>query len=204
MNITEPLKAKAAALGEERAAINQSSNTAKYNKPDSKQNNIISLSLGGVGTKSEKAALILPFTPENTRFEDDERPALMEPGIYEVALSSYWKGRLYGGKAAKLILRFRLLSEGPYFGKLLNRCYNIQGLTGRGEIIPASWSSTLVREYSRLFGVPRKRRDIGVRAFKGKIFKARVRTVTHDARQRLLPKDLHYSVIDELLEIAAG
>lgn len=134
---------------------------------------------------------------------DAERPILMPEGKYDVMLVRYWKGFLFG-RAPKLILVFRVITEGDYFGKHLYRCYNIKGLSKRKDIIPKGWHSDFVREYGRLFGNPLKLRDIGVRKFKNKVFDCEVRTVSRDAKQRPLPDDMKYSVIDALLGVQVG
>lgn len=155
------------------------------------------------GSSMSSTAEVIQLVIENDCPLDAERPALIKPGAYEVALVRYWKGYLYG-KSSKLILVFRIVTEGPHYGQHLYRCYNIKGLTKRKEIIPKGWHSDLVREYSRLFGMPRKLRDIGTRKFKSKVFSCTVRTVTKDFRQRPLTDDMQYSVIGELLEVQAG
>ena len=141
-------------------------------------------------------------TNDDTHFDAD-KPVLIKPGIYELVLSRTWKGYLYG-RAPKLLLVFRIVTEGPHYGYHLYRCYNIKGLTKRKELIPKGWHSELVMEYSRLFGVPKRLRDIGVRQFKNKVFIGRVRTVEKDYKQRARPDDMKYSVIDELMEVIAG
>lgn len=148
-------------------------------------------------------AEVLHLVTDNNSPLDAERPVLIKPGTYEVTLVRYWKGYLYG-KSAKLILVFRITTLGPYYGKHIYRCYNIKGLTKRKEIIPKGWHSDFVREYSRLFGTPRKLRDIGIRQFKNKVFSCSVRTVKKDFKQRQLPDDMRYSVIDELVNVQAG
>lgn len=148
-------------------------------------------------------AEVIPFIQDQDSPLDSERPVLIKPGTYEVALVRYWKGYLYG-KSSKLILVFRITNFGPHYGKQLYRCYNIKGLTKRKEIIPKGWHSDFVREYSKLFGAPRKLRDIGIRSFKSRIFTCTVRTVSKDFKQRPLPDDMQYSVIDELLKVQAG
>jgi len=148
-------------------------------------------------------AEVIPLVTENDLPLDVERPVLIKPGTYEVVLVRYWKGYLYG-KSSKLILVFRIVTVGPHYGQHLYRCYNIKGLTKRKEIIPKGWHSDFVREYSRLFSMPRKLRDIGVRQFKNRVFSCSVRTVKKDYKQRSLPDDMHYSVIGELLKVQAG
>jgi len=134
---------------------------------------------------------------------DPERPILIPSGEYEVVLARYWKGILYG-RSPKLVFVFRIVTEGPYYGQHLSRYYNIKGLTSRKEIIPKGWHSDFVREYSKLFGMPMKLRDIGVRVYKGKVFMCSVRTVRKDSKQRLLPGDMQYSIIGEMLKVMAG
>ena len=148
-------------------------------------------------------AKVVQLVPDQDCPLDEERPVLIKPGTYEVALVRCWKGFLYG-RSSKLILVFRIITEGSYYGQHLYRCYNIKGLTKRKEIIPKGWHSDFVREYSRLFGMPRKLRDIGVRQFKNRVFSCSVRTVKKDFKQRPLPDDMQYSVIGELLEVQAG
>lgn len=148
------------------------------------------------------SAEIIQFVPNNKN-QSDERPVLVKPGLYEVTLVKTWKGFLHG-RAPKLILVFRILDEGPYYGRHLYRAYNVRGFTDRKEIIPKGWHSDFVREYARLFGVPHKLRDIGVRQYKSKVFSCRVRTVERDYKQRPLPEGMQYSIIDEILKVDVG
>ena len=127
----------------------------------------------------------------------------MDSKVCEITLVKYFKGFMYG-KVPKLILVFRIVTEGKYFGQHIYRCYNIKGFTKRKEIIPKGWHSDFVREYSRLFGKPRKLRDTGVRPYKTKIFSCTVRTVEKDSKQKPFPDDMKYSVIDEITRVIAG
>jgi len=157
-------------------------------------------------TPTNRSSMTAPelhlVTNDDATFDAD-KPILVKPGDYKLILSRTWKGYLYG-KAPKLILVFRILTEGSYYGYHIYRCYNIKGLTKRNEIIPKGWHSDYVREYSRLFGAPRKLKDIGVRQYKNKVFVGNVRTVEKDSKQRPLPDDMKYSVIDELTEVIVG
>ena len=152
---------------------------------------------------SASTAEVIQLVPEHESPLDSERPVLIKPGEYEVTLHKYWKGFMYG-RAPKLILVFRILDHGPHFGRHLYRCYNIKGFTKRNEIIPKGWHSDYVREYSKLFSAPRKLRDVGIRPYKNKVFICKVRTVQKDYKQRPLPEDMQYSVIDELLDVKVG
>jgi hypothetical protein len=151
---------------------------------------------------ASKAEVISIISVHNCPIDPD-RPVFVKCREYDVIFVRYWKGYLYGG-VPKLILVFKILSVGTYFGLHLNSCYNIKGFTKRKEIITKGWHSSYVREYSHLFGKPMKLRDIILKPFKGKVFRCSVRTVKKDFKQRPLPKDLYYSVIDQLLEVKAG
>ncbi len=135
--------------------------------------------------------------------DDDARPVLVGEGEYDFALVSSWKGYMFG-RCPKLILNFRIVTEGPYFGKVLYRCYGIKGFRKRGEIAAKGWHSDFVREYSRLFGVPRKRGEIRLIKYQNKIFRGSVRTVDRDYKQRPLPDHIKYSVIDQLTKVVVG
>jgi len=134
---------------------------------------------------------------------DIDRPELLPDGVYSLVLVDSWKGLMYG-RVPKLMLTFRIIDEGQYYGKQLIRCYNLKGFTKRKEIKPSGWHSNLVKEYSILFGRPNNLKQIGVRAFKSKVIKGRTRAVTKDAKQNPLHPNLHYSVIDALLSVEAG
>jgi len=146
---------------------------------------------------------IIPFEIETKCKLDDLRPVLVKPGTYDVILADHWKGQLYGG-IPKIMLVFRIVSVGQYYGHLLSRCYNVKGFTKRKEIIPKGWHSDFVREYSKLFGLPEKLRDVGIGKFKQKVIQCSVRTVTKDRKQRDLPKELRYSVVSELLTVKSN
>ncbi len=143
---------------------------------------------------------IIPFEIETRCKLDDLRPVLVKPRKYDVMLADFWKGYMYGG-VPKVILVFRIITVGPYYGKLLSRCYNVKAFTKRKEIIPKGWHSDFVREYSKLFGLPRKLRDVGIGKFKNKVIQCKVRTVLKDRKQKDLPKELRYSVIGELMKV---
>lgn len=158
---------------------------------------------GNMASTAEIINLVPDHLPRFNGDGADDKPVLMKPGAYDFVLASYWKGRLYG-RSPKLALTFRVATQGPHYGKRITCWYNVKDITKRGEITPKGWTSDFVREYCKLFGAPPRLRDIGIRKFKNKVIRATVRTVTTDRKQRLLPECLHYSVIDELLEVVAG
>ena len=135
---------------------------------------------------------------------DTDRPILIPEGEYDFMLTNIWKGYMYGGRAPKVFLTFRIMTEGPYYGQHLKRYYNVKGFTKKNEIIPSGWTSNLVRDYGRLWGLPTKLKDIGVTRFKGKVIRGKVKTVKKDFKGKPLPESLWYSRIDELIKIIMG
>jgi len=135
---------------------------------------------------------------------DTDRPILIPEGEYNFLLTSIWKGFMYKGRAPKVFLTFRIMTEGPYYGQHLKRYYNVNGFTKKNEVIPRGWTSYLVREYTVLFGLPRTLKDIGLTKFKGKIIRGKVKTVKKDFKGKDLAEPNWHSCIDELTQLITG
>jgi len=135
---------------------------------------------------------------------DTDRPILIPESEYDFLLTSIWKGYMYGGRAPKVFLTFRIMTEGPYYGQHLKRHYNVKGFTKKNEVIPRGWTSYLVREYTVLFGLPRTLKDIGLTKFKGKVIRGKVRTVKKDFKGKALAEPNWHSCIDELTKLITG
>jgi len=135
---------------------------------------------------------------------DADRPILIDEGEYDFILTKIWKGYMYKGRAPKVFLTFRIVTEGPYYGQHLKRHYNVKGFTKKYEVIPRGWTSDLVREYTVLFRLPRTLKDIGLTKFKGKIIRGKVKTVKTNNRGKALAEPNWYSCIDELTKLITG
>jgi hypothetical protein len=145
-------------------------------------------------------AKVFQFTPPN--IDDDECPPLIDAGIYDFIYVKKWTGVLH---VPKLMLRFRIVSEGPHYGKCLNLWFNVASISKKGEVMPKKGgSSKYVRMYALLWGMPARLRDMSPIIFKGKVVRGIVRTVTHDAEQVPLAKNVLYSTIETLTEVVAG
>jgi hypothetical protein len=135
---------------------------------------------------------------------DTDRPILIPECEYDFLHIVTWKGYMYGGRAPKVFLTFRIVTECPYYGQHLKRYYNVKGFTRKNEIILPGWSCYLARDYGALWGRPRKLKDIGVTRFKGKVIRGTVKTVKNNFKGKPLPESLWYSRIDELTQVIAG
>ena len=152
------------------------------------------------------SATVLQFTqePELSGSVHGDRPPLIEPGEYDLMFHKRWMGYLYGKRAAKLILVFRVATIGPAYGEKLFRCYNIKSFDKKRGTFRVGWNSNFVKDYARLFGQPTNLKSIGTNRLKGKIVQGKVRSVVKDFQNHPLPECLHYSVIDQLSNVIVG
>ena len=130
---------------------------------------------------------------------DGERPALIPEGIYEGVYIKRDLWRFHGGP--KLSLQFRIVTMGDAFETALYRHYPVQRFSKRSGTFKVGWKSDFVREYGRLFGLPRSLKSIGTAPFESCIVKLRVQTVTSDYRQDPIPEEQCYSKVAQLLEV---
>lgn len=136
-------------------------------------------------------------------FIEGDRPARVNPGIYELAFDHHKTAYLFG-RAPKIYCLFRIVTQGEYFGTMIARYYNAKSLNSKprkGGAFRVGWHSDFVREYATLFGLPARIERMSTETFKTKIIRGRVKTVSTDAKHRKIPEPLQYSVIDELIEV---
>ena len=134
---------------------------------------------------------------------DGDLPARVKPGTYEVTYVRHEVRHLFGGRAMKLVVWFRIVTFGTGFGVILPRYYNV-GKADRSarstSIFKAGFKSDLYRDYVRLLGeAPTKRSPISMANFRGKVFEARIRFVDRDSKQQPLAGAAQYSIIDRLV-----
>lgn len=136
---------------------------------------------------------------------DGERPALIEPGEYELRFDHYETLMLFSGRAPKLVLWFTVISMGPYFDSVkVPRFYNVKRIIGRparNGRFKVGFRSEFLREFCTLFPVkvPSRLDRFPMSMYENPIIVGRVRTVTTDYVQRDRPGALQYSVIDALV-----
>lgn len=118
-------------------------------------------------------------------------------GFYSVVYVKHSVEKAFKG-SHKLRVVFRIIDEGPCHAVELFWFCNVKK---GNKSYQASQSSKLARQLRILFGRDAVRGGPQLRRLKGKIFKARTRTVARDSTNSLLHENNHYSVIDELMEI---
>lgn len=132
---------------------------------------------------------------------DGSRPALVEPGEYELRFEHHETLILFG-RASKLVLWFTVITPGQYFDCVrLARFYNVKRIIGRPQRngrFKVGFGSDFLREYARLFPSPTRLDRIPMSEFSRHIVVGRARTVIKGSDQSAIPTLLQYSVLEEL------
>lgn len=151
------------------------------------------------------AAPDLRIVPSADGFIDGGLPALIPPGEYQLSLQ-HWQTYKFMGRSPKLAMYFTVVDPGEHFGALLARHYNVLALVGkegRSGRFKASAGCDLVRDYARLLELPSRFDRFDLQGLTRRIITGRVDTVTTTARQQKLAPAVRYSIVRELLRIAA-
>lgn len=131
--------------------------------------------------------------------EQDYRP-LIPDGFYTAQCISYNYGFIVGGKAKKLFLHFKILSEGKFFGIEIFRAYN---MPKDGKI---KLGSDYYKAYCLAYGwnKPSRRDRMSPKIFKNKIFKIKTRKATPKYGNKEMPENFKYSVVDYIADVVTG
>ena len=138
---------------------------------------------------------IFPASPSTLNIEDSH--CLIDPCEYDVILRTMRTSTAWNRKG--LSLWFSIISDDDTNGLYVARHYNLEWVKkGRFK---AKRHSALVREYIAVTNEPVKRLDrIPLEdRYKGRVIRAKVRTVKKNGTQQLLPELARYSVIECLL-----
>ena len=143
--------------------------------------------------------------PGSAQIDGDLSP-LIKPQKYDLSFEYYETAKLFGGKAFKLVLWFKVITLGEYFDVRLPRYYNVKRIMGNPQKygnFKIGAKCDFLREYANLFGLPVSGRldRIPMSKFEGAIIEGKVRTVKHGINQHSIHEALQYSVIAELVKV---
>jgi hypothetical protein len=128
----------------------------------------------------------------------------IKPGTYDLAFIEYETVRMFKGRAHKIVLWFRIVTMGEYFGAVLPRYYNVERVGKRrakNGNFKAGLKGDFLREYCTLFPNLIQRRDrIPMSPFRQSIILGKIGTCKK-ARGREIPIELQYSRIEQLLKV---
>jgi len=110
-------------------------------------------------------------------------------------------------KTAKVFLWFQLIDPGPFLGRKIYKAFRARSLKAKpskngGFLLNAR--SDLCLMLCRVLDLKIRPDRISTSGLRGKVLGIRVRTVTHDYKQRPMPNVLRYSVVDEILAAETG
>lgn len=153
---------------------------------------------------SKRSALTLIEGSQPIKIEGREWP-LISPGEYEAAFLHHETDNKAFGGAPKLYAHFSLIDPGV-MGKVLYKAFNVKSLKGKPG---KNGKFTLSHRQDLTFLLcdldHKVRLDrVSLHMLKEGTWRVRVRSVTRDSRQRSLPPQLQYSVIDTVLEKSYG
>lgn len=122
------------------------------------------------------------------------------PGKYTVMFKECETGTFFG--TPKIVLYFTIADSGRYHGVVLPKFYgaiSVEKSTSKKAVkFTCGKRSNFIRDFARLFGLPRRLDRIPMTRFSEQPLVAAVRTVKRDYSQRPILDDLRYSVIDRL------
>lgn len=128
-------------------------------------------------------------------------PPKIPEGIYECVFSR-WDSKVVF-KCPKVFVYFRITQLGPHHGQELYRPYRAHTATKttKSTKLILKPRSELLRMLRRIGGENIRRDRASLSVLVGKVLKIKVRTVTIDYRQRDLPEQDQYSVIEDIMNI---
>ena len=131
---------------------------------------------------------------------DNPELPLIPDDIYTLGYEGYETYYYFGTPKVKMDF---VVIDGEHQGTKLNRFYNVRKLIGptgkNGRFKPGGGGSDLVRDWTKLFGKPKRGDRLSLRKFKTVLIKARVSTVTQDSKKNPLPFESRYSCISEFI-----
>ena len=123
---------------------------------------------------------------------DDERPALIEPGLYRGTLIEW--GKTYNPMFKKYSLEMLF----DIAGVRLRGWFNIEPSKSE-TLIKAGWKSDFLRMYQEVMGERLERRDrMAPNNFMGKALELEVVSIGHDAQKNPLAEVNHYSRVKRI------
>ncbi|MDH4079610.1 MAG: hypothetical protein OEU68_07325 [Nitrospira sp.] len=130
---------------------------------------------------------------------DASLPPLLPPGDHYVVAFVRAEQQLLWGKRRKLFMHFKVVSPAEHAGAALFLAANVahDGKWGIGFKFYRLWA--LAAGYR-----PKRKDRLSTTVFRGKYFKARVKTVEVSSKNTKRALAAQYSIVDELLTIEAG
>jgi hypothetical protein len=129
---------------------------------------------------------------------DNYRPLIPE-GKYEAVCTGHEESFCFG-KTRKLFLHFKIITPGEHLGKELFLPFNMpyDGKLKLGSKYYKTW--VMVNSWQK----PTRNAKMSPRIFLNKAYIVNVKTVKPQHNGAIMPKDFHYSVIEQILRVNMG
>ena len=129
------------------------------------------------------------------RIKDDDRPVLIDPGIYMGHMMNWEKSFNPMFRKYSLVMNFRIDNE------VIPGWFNIEPSDSK-TTVKAGWKSNFLRMYQGCLNVRLDRRDrISMKPFAGRILKVEVVSITRDSDGSLMSEVNHYSRVKKILGV---
>ena len=148
-----------------------------------------------------EVAKVIPIgTLDEKESHSHEQPILIEPGNYAAVMID-WKVNYSGYfKKHSLLMHFRIVEMGEFYGVVLPAWFNIQ--PSKGKSIKAGWRSDFLRMYQECFNTRLDRRDrIPMHRFENVALMVEVETISKDSKGHSLGKINQYSRVRRCLPV---
>jgi hypothetical protein len=150
-------------------------------------------------------AMVIPFGKDDALIDYGNTGVLKPEGNYQAACRGHETAFTFG--TPKLYFRFCIVEPGESFGKELFKAYRVKSLIGkpsRNGRVKLTANGDLAMMLYRVLRLQSRLDRVSLSIMRNRVFHVRVRTVKTDYRQRPRPEPLWYSVVDDILELAAG
>ena len=134
-------------------------------------------------------------------FDDDL--VLVPDGEYELAVVEWETKKIF--KSEKLYLKFRVVTPGEYFGRVIPMYFNVEivGKPSKNGHFKVRGKGDFARMFAEVFGWSGRPDRLPMSRLENRVLVGAVRTVTKGRDQRDIPKPCRYSVVDRILRVQA-
>ena len=139
--------------------------------------------------------MLASYRDENSLPEIDDRPVLIEPGVYRGQMVDWEKNFNPMFRKYSLVMNFKIDKY------LIPGWFNIEPSDSKSTV-KAGWKSSFVRMYQECLDTRLDRRDrISLSPFKGKLLMLEVVSIGRDSDHKEMAQVNHYSRVKRIVEV---
>ena len=127
-----------------------------------------------------------------------DRPVWVKAGTYRAVMVDWKRSHPHFGRQ-DLLMWFRIVEEGEFFGFVLPAYYRVKW--GKGNNFGAGWHSYFCRDYQQCFGRVERKDRYAMSKFESVVLKVKVVVNNTDAKGQPLAPVNQYSRVERVLEV---